>query len=245
MGATLSSLRRFEEARVQFSRAHEIAPDSAESMWEVAALQFNESGDVSNYSHLNHLMVTPNPSAQWDRWRSSLFMDDYAAAIEDIVNWSERFLVTKDRYLTKSLLTGLTHHYFGNDEAALPMLIEAKQDLEIRLKNNPNNYAVSRSMCLIMGALANLDATNLHCTTFLETAPKDAFITGGFKFDAAAGLALAGNAKASIELIRAILDGDAGPTIYMVIYHPAFDGIRQDPAYLELLEQISPEATQP
>ncbi len=245
IGATLSSLRRFEEARVQFSRAHEIAPDSAESMWLVAALQFNESGDVSNYSHLNHLMVPPNPPAQRDRWRSSLLMDDYDAAIEDVVYWPERFLITKDWYLTKSLLTGLTHHFFGNDQAALPMLIEAKQDLEIRLKNNPNNYAVSRSMCLIMGALANLDAANLHCSKFLETVPKDAFISGGFKFDAAAGLALAGNAKASIELIRAILDGDAGPTIYMVIYHPAFDGIREDPEYIELLEEYGPENKQP
>jgi hypothetical protein len=38
-----------------------------------------------------------------------------------------------------------------------------------------------------------------------------------------------------------MLDNDVGPTIYQVIYHPAFDGIRSDPAYVSLLKDYGPE----
>ncbi len=38
-----------------------------------------------------------------------------------------------------------------------------------------------------------------------------------------------------------MLEGDVGPTIYPIMYHPAFDGIRSDPAYIDLLEQYGPD----
>lgn len=38
--------------------------------------------------------------------------------------------------------------------------------------------------------------------------------------------------------------GDVGPDMYEVIYHPAFDGIKETPDYLELLDQYGPEIQQ-
>jgi hypothetical protein len=75
----------------------------------------------------------------------------------------------------------------------------------------------------------------------MQTAPKDAFIAGSLEFDVAAGLALAGDRQASVGLLKTMLDGGVGPTIYPVMYHPAFDGIRDDPAYINLLEEYGPE----
>ncbi len=72
----------------------------------------------------------------------------------------------------------------------------------------------------------------------------DAVQDGFYKFDSAAGLALAGDTEGAVELIEAMLMADAGPTIYSVIYHPAFDRIKDDPVYIEFLEQYGPGVNQ-
>jgi hypothetical protein len=38
-----------------------------------------------------------------------------------------------------------------------------------------------------------------------------------------------------------MLDADAGPTVYPIMYHPAFDGIRSAPIFTEFMQQHAPE----
>ena len=236
-GATLSGLRRFDEARQALAKAQQIEPDRAATIWELANVDLQEVGDIDSYAHLNHLIAAPHPDAQLDTWRSSLYQDYFDAAQQDVVNWQERFLDTKDLRVTRVMLRGLTHLYSGDAESANPLLVSAKQEFVTLLNANPGNFPIIRSLCLITGGLGDLVAAKQYCENTLSAAPKDAFLAGAFKFDAAAGLALAGDAQGSIELLQAMLDGDAGPTMYPVMYHPAFDGIREDPAYINLLEQ--------
>ena len=238
-------MRRFYEARQAFAKAEQIAPDNANVLWERTAIHLQESGDVTRYAYLSHLMDAPYPEAVIDTWRSSLYLRDFDAALQDVINWQERFLVSKDLWVTRPLLTALTHLYSGNANTARPLLLDAREEFEILLTEAPENYPILRTLCFITGGLSDLAKAEQYCADSLLAAPKDAFLVGMFKFDAAAGLALAGDAQGSVGLLRAMLEGDAGPTMYQVIYHPAFDGIREDAAYIELLEQYSPENKQP
>jgi len=241
IGATLSGLRRFDEARQAISRAQEADSGAPTNLWLLAEINLQEAGDINSVAHLTHLVVAPYPSAQLQTWRSSLYLDDFDAALRDVANWPKRFLDSKDIRVTRSMLTGLTHLYAGDTEKARPLLLEARQAFETLLAENPENFPVMRSLCFITGGLGDSAAAKQYCSNSLSVAPKDAFTTGMFKFDAAAGLALAGDAQGSIKLLKAMLEGATGPTMYQVIYHPAFDGIREDPAYLELLDQYGPE----
>ena len=143
--------------------------------------------------------------------------------------------------MTRAMLAGLTHLYSGDADTARPMLLDAKQEFETFLQEAPQSFATTRALCFITGGLGDLAAAERYCNNSLIAAPKDAFRAGFFKFDAAAGLALAGDAQGAVKLLKAMLEGDSGPTMYQVIYHPAFDGIREDSAYLELLDQYGPE----
>ena len=241
IGGTLTSLKRFEEARKMFDRAQEIAPDDANGLWERANLELQESGDIVSYAHLGHLLTVPHPEAQMSAWRSSLYLDDFDAALTDVENWQERFLNTKDYRVTRPLLRGLTHRYSGNIEAALPLLLESKQEFESLLADNPDSYPILRSLCLVTGGLGELVEAKQTCEHALLAAPADRFVAGHFKFDAAAGLALAGDARGSLRLLKLMLEDEVGPGIYPVIYHPAFDSIREEAGYLDLLDQYSPE----
>jgi len=245
IGGTLTGLRRFDEARIAFDKAQKIDSNDANILVESALIELQESGDITNFARLLHLWPAPYPEAQLVAWRSSLYIDDFEAAMEDVDEWQERFLDSKDYRYTRSLLAGLTHLYSGHTDTAQTLLLEAKNEFESLLLENPNNFPILRSLCFITGGLGEVNDTNQHCEDSLLAAPRDAFVAGDFKFDAAAGLALAGEGESSVRLLEAMLDGDVGPTIYQVIYHPAFDGIREDSAYIELLEKYGPENKQP
>ena len=148
---------------------------------------------------------------------------------------------SRDFRFTKPMLAGLTHRYAGNIESATPLLRDAKQEFETLVQLNPGGHTINRSLCFITGGLGELANARKYCQQTLQTAPADAFFAGELKFEVAAGLALAGDAQASVELLKAMLEGDVGPTTYPVMYHPAFDGIRSDPAYIDLLEQYGPD----
>jgi len=242
MGQTLSRLRRFDEARQAISRAQEADSDAPTNLWLLAEIDLQENGDIKSVAHFTHLVVAPYPGAQLQTWRSSLYLRDFDAALQDIVDWPELFLDSKDIRVTPAMLTGLTHLYAGDTGSARPLLRKAKQGFEAFLEQDPGSFTIARSLCFITGGLGDLAATKQYCKNSLIAAPKDAFDLGGFHFDAAAGLALAGDAKGSVELLKIMLEGDAGPTMYQVIYHPAFDSIRENAAYIELLKQYGPES---
>ncbi len=240
IGGTLTMLGHFDEARQSFTKALELSPDNPNILWEKTGLELQESGSISSYARASHLMVAPHPDAQMDAWRSSLYIDDKNAALQDVADWQERFLNTKDYRVTQSLLTGLTHLYSGDSETARPLLLEAELEFETLLKENSDNYPILRSLCFITGGLGNSAKAKQYCGGSLLAAPQDAFLAGTFKFDAAAGLALAGDAQGAVGLLTAIQDGEVGPSMNQVIYHPAFDGIREDPAYVEFLDKYGP-----
>ena len=244
IGETLTGLRRFKEASRAFADAQSIDVNDPSTLSFIALLHLHESGDINSYAHLTHLTSTVDPDTQWFSWRSSLYLDDFETALQDVADWPEGFLDTKDYRVTKSMLTGLTHRFVGNVESATPLLRDAKQEFETLLQDNPGSYAINRSLCFISGGLGELADSRQYCQQALQTAPNDAFLAGSFKFDAATGLAAAGDAQGAIELLRAMLDGDVGPTIYPIMYHPAFDGMRSDPAYTELMQQYAPEEQQ-
>jgi len=241
IGATLSNLRRYEEADLAFAKAQQIAPDEPALLWQVAGMDFNRTGDTELNMHINHLNTSVNPSAQVSTWRSALYMRDFELAQHDVDNWPESFLDTKDYRVTRALLTGLNHTYAGEHELAQPLLQAAEAEFTTLAQAQPDSYAINRPLCVIKGALGDLSGAQHFCTAALETAPIDAFVRGGIFFNTAIGLALAGNADAAINLLNAMMENETGPTLYPVIYHPAFDGIRDEPAYIELIAQYPPE----
>ena len=242
---TLLRLRRFEEAESTLARAQDAHADNVITLWRTGELRMNAYGDIDTFSKLTHFAAALNPRVQLLSWRSSLYLDDFEAALQDVVDWQEGFLDTKDFRVTKPMLTGLTHLYAGEKDIAIPLLRDAKREFDSLLQGSPESYAINRSLCFITAGQGELENAQKYCQQSLQTAPKDAFYKGAIEFEVAAGLALAGDAQASVELLKAMLDGDVGPTIYPVMYHPAFDGIRSDPIYSEFMQQYAPEEKQP
>ena len=242
---TLTALRRFDEAKPAFDKVMKSNPNDPANAWRLTEYYLQAQGDVAQNAYLSHLNVATNPLNQWNTWRSALYIDDFETALSDVAEWQERFLEAKDFHVSRPMLNGLTHLYAGDLEKARPLLVSSKQEFEALLQERPADFAVVRSLCLISGGLGERADAVKFCHDTLELAPRDAFVTGLIEFDAAVGLALAGDAPGAAQVLKAMLDGDVGPTMYQVMYHPAFDGMRDHEAYRELLEQYGPEATHP
>ncbi len=148
---TLTYMRRFEEARKEYDKAAELGSNSPLLLTELAWLNLAESGDITSNRHLNHLVPADNAEVQMSVWDSSLYVDDLEGAMQDVVDWPDQFLDYKFFLMTRPLLTGLTHLYFGNSKQARPLLLAAKLEFESLLKDDLENYPINRSLCLITG----------------------------------------------------------------------------------------------
>ena len=244
IGDTLTNLKRFDEAAEVFAITQAMAPNDPYVLWQSARFQFASKGDANNYAHIMHVSKSANPESQMHRFESSLFIDDYEGAFRDINDWPEQFLDSKDARVTRQMLTGLTWRFTGNEEKARPLLLAAKQEFETFLQDQTNSYAILNSLCLITGGLGDLQGARQRCADSLLVAPVDAYVSKTFKFYAAAGLALAGDSQAATELLNITQSGELVVPISKIIYHPAFDDIRQDAAYIELINTYGPENPQ-
>lgn len=245
LGATLVYLHRFGEAKEVFENVADVAARDPTVLWTFALSEFLRSGDVANFIHVLHLRPSSNPEFQMDTFESYLMAKNWQAALEKIDNWPSDYLESKSFHVSKQMLNGLTWRYSGDLEKAEPLLTASKLEFETLLDEQENSYVILQALCLINGGLRDIPATKLSCTAALNAAPSDAFSIRDFEFDAATGLALAGDSEGSIELLNSILSSGTGPTVYPIMYHPAFDGIRQNPAYMELIDKHTPENQQP
>ncbi len=183
-------------------------------LWGMANIDFLEGGDRKSYSHAAHLFASTYANAYYDAWLSALYLDDFDTALQDVAAWPEKFLESTDSRLTRAMMLGLTHLYAGDIKTAKPLLLQARQELEGLLEKTPQSYGITRSLCLISGGLGDIKAAKTYCK----------------------------NALLAIELLQTSLANKVGIFLNHIIYHPAFDGIREDPAYLELLDQYGPES---
>ena len=178
IGATLTRLRRFEEANQALNMAQARDPDNPSTLWNLGELHLQASGDIKSYSNLNHFAANLVPNVQFRAWRSSLYLDDFETALQDVTDWQEGFMDSRDFRFTKPMLAGLTHRYAGNIESATPLLRDAKQEFETLVQLNPGGHTINRSLCFITGGLGELANARKYCQQTLQTAPADAFFVG-------------------------------------------------------------------
>ena len=238
---TLTWLHRFDQAERAFASVPNADRNSPTILWQLADFQLQSRGNVNAHHELNHLVSAVHSVAQANTWYSSLYIHDFDAAMQDVAEWQDRFLVTKDHNVTRKLLTGLTLHFAGDTEKARPLLLESLQQYEGLLLENENDFPILRSLCFISGGLGDRQAATDYCNASLKAAPTDAYRMGVYQFDAAAGLAMAGETQAALVILKIILESGIGPTIYPIMYHPAFDGIRSEPVFIEFMQQYAPE----
>jgi len=237
MGNTLAILKRFEEADEAFARSRMLDPDTPQLLIFMAELTWKRSGDIE--SARRFFRSAPYAFAQAARlhWHAAMSDRDFTAALEIVAHWPEDMLNVRVFNYSRAVLEGLTLTYTDDADRGRELLASEEPVFKSLVDKDPSDANAAMTLCRIMGGLGNTEAARNYCLATVNILPQDAFAVHEYYFDLACGLAEAGDTDGAIKLLSDMLALDASPTIYRVMQHPAFDGLREHPDYIALIEQ--------
>lgn len=138
------------------------------------------------------------------------------------------------------LLRGLTLKYAGRGDEAATELSNAKAVIKARLLESPDFSPAVGALCLCLGAMGELAATQAACTKLklLESTVVDAMEVGETRYIAAAALALAGATDQSLTVIETALSHPHYTGVAHYERDPAFSAMRSDSRFIALMDRF-------
>ncbi len=147
----------------------------------------------------------------------------------------DQFTETKFSILPPERQRGLTYLYSGDMEAAERELHAAREMLEQRRDENPDNPRPYRSLCVVYGGLGMEAEAEATCNKAVETFPIDVYEVGFLRVEVAKGLALAGLTDQALDMIEVYLTEPSGYGPTRTELEPAFRGLHDHPRFQQLL----------
>ena len=149
----------------------------------------------------------------------------------------DQFTETKFSILPPERQRGLTYLYSGDMEAAERELHAAREMLEQRRDENPDNPRPYRSLCVVYGGLGMTDEARRACDKAVETFSNDAYEVGFLRVEVAKGLALGGLIDQALDMIELYLTEPSGYGPTRTELEPAFRGLHDHPRFKQLIKE--------
>ena len=237
IGRGFRGLRRFDEARTAFERAHSIAPNDLEILNEEAE-SYAAQGDLQTaWKILGPLEFNPT-----DRGFGGKIV---ALALQRRFNEAEQIILkslsSKD---LPPLFVGISHfdlalgHIFQNDRAgAQPLLLRAEDELN-KLRAADNGVLLRSILMGVEAHLGHRDETRSLADSLLQSTRKDAWQFPNTEEDVARAYVALGDFDRAMPLLEHSLrvPGVAVITVAFLRLDPSWDPIRNDPRFQKLCE---------
>ena len=139
--------------------------------------------------------------------------------------------------LTADLASGLALRFAGNLEAGRSRLNSARADIESRLEDDPEDFFVNLSMCMVEGGLGNVEDALQACRTAESRLFADAFARNNLKVQIAYGFALGGVSGEALRLLEEALDDGLNVSAQTTADHPAFMSLHDDARWQQLMKR--------
>ncbi len=236
---TVLYMHRFEEANRAAMQARTLAPDSFWGKTILAQIALQESGDTQTAVQMT---IGAQHSDEFDFFE--LFMDArvlahrYDEALEAARNLSDGLEIQRGSIILKEDWAAQILYFMDREDearqaanAALFRLqglrTELGQDFRIDL-------AEARLSAIQGSAPAEVRALVQKSMSSRTTDDLAAF---EFKLEYARIFGIAGMAAEAIEMLESIWQPPSGTSVFTLDLDPAFDGIRDDPGFVAMMEQ--------
>jgi len=244
-------LRNFNAANKTIDRALQINPQGI-GLWEIKVkLAIAEKGDFSVYeqamekgksfrmsneerlqiigSQVNLLLL----QRKYDQLLQlgEKFPDDSFAAVPGALGM-------------KYFAIGIAQKGLGDDTAARTALVTAKNILEEQLKQKPDDPDLHVGFAKILAWLGEKDAAIAEAQRAMDLRPesKDAFQGPEITEQVAQVYTILGDNARAIELLDGLLSRPSEVTLHALKINPAWDPIRNDPAFQALFAKYAGKA---
>src|SRR5438067_3483093 len=243
--------RNFGAANKTIDRALELNPNGI-GLWEIKVkLAIAEKADFSVYERaLEKMKSLPMSSeerlkvvgAQADLL---LFQRKYQQVLQLAQSIPDESLAAiPGASAGKYYAIGVAQKGLGDDAAARTAFLQAKNILEEQLKQKPDDAGLHIQLAKLLARLGEKDAaiTEAQQATDLRPESKDAFDGPRITEDVAQDYAILGDNARAIELLDGLLSRPTGVTLQSLRVNPAWDPLRNDPAFQALSAKYAGKA---
>ncbi|MDX1571486.1 MAG: tetratricopeptide repeat protein, partial [Xanthomonadales bacterium] len=226
-------LGRFDEAQRWIDEAGDTGPDGR---WLTAwrgVLALMADADFDRAIHYLNVAGELNAGTIYWGWFARLASGRHQEALE-VADFGPYTEYAAGAYPSEVMI-GITHRVMGEPKLAAPMLSEAREALSQLIESDPRYL---RPMCLAAGGQQDLDAAQNYCAEAVARARPDAFDINNVRWEAAQGLAMAGDEEGALNMLEGMLENPARVRATVLRVDPLLENLRDHPRFEPLLERI-------
>ena len=237
-GQTLGYLGRYEEALAITEQAYEIDPDSFWAKSYLATMVTLVNGDLDRATTL---LIGAQHSGEITHagiyWENEMLARRFDTALVFTQTWNTKWEVGLQFIQLREIYVAMTLKAMARDIEASENAQEALKRLDNMKQEGIDDYRVSSQELTAYSILGNKLKVSELIEKIISTKPADAVEDMRFKYLFAQSYATAGMVDESIATLELLFSGPSTHSIPWVELDPAFDGIRNEPDFIALLER--------
>jgi TolB-like protein len=238
IGETYAWLRRWDEARHYLDIIEALDPTHTRSYQLRADILMGRDADFDGAARYMGLASEDTSYRVFQQWEYLLCANNPEGAMA-AAEKGERLANTLAG-LPAGMMRGQTLAYFGDHEAARPLLQSAREMLSADLEQQPGDHDLQHSLCDVSGALGDTVAALQYCEAALASDPQDAMRGPFERFRIAASLAAGGATDRALEIMLALRDSRGGPARNWIEADRRLLGLHDRREWQQLLEDLEP-----
>ncbi|MGE5208581.1 MAG: adenylate/guanylate cyclase domain-containing protein [Alphaproteobacteria bacterium] len=243
--------RNFAAANKAIDRALALDPSATGPWYAKVEIALSEKGDVGFWEQALEKMKT-FPMTDEQRLKLVgvegnllLFERKYPQLLQLAATVPDDSLATDPELPgLKYFAIGIAQKQLGDETAADSAFAKAKNIYEDQLKRKPDDPKVHVQLAKVLAWMGDRDAAIAHAQRAADLRPesKDAFDGPKTTEDVAQVYAILGDSGRAVELLDGLLSRTTGVTLESLRANPAWDPIRNDPAFRALFTKYAGKA---
>ena len=238
-GWTYQFLHRYQEARVAYQQALAIDPNIFWARANLALLSIQESGDIDSAVQLT---IGAQHTAEFDHvetfMKTRILDRRFEEALEVARNLPDKLEIQRGLIMFREIWAAEILYFMGREDEARTTADAALFRLQGLRSGLGDDYRIDMAEARI-GAIREADPEKVRSRVqkSMSSIPEDRLDEFGFKFNYAQIYAIAGMTAESIELLEPLFSPPSETSVFTVDLDPAFDGIREDPEFVAMMER--------
>jgi TolB-like protein/Tfp pilus assembly protein PilF len=243
--------RNFAAADKAIDRALALDPSAIGPWYAKVEIAISEKGDVSLWKQAVEKMKT-FPMSDEQRFKLVglegnllLFERKYPELLQFAATIPDDSLAADPELLgLKYFAIGIAQKKLNDEAAAAAAFARAKNIFEEQLKQKPDDPKWHIELAKVLAWMGDRDGAIAHAqrATDLRPESKDAFDGPKTTEDVAQVYAILGDSSRAVELLDGLLSRTTGVTLESLRANPAWDPIRNDPAFQALFTKYAGKA---
>jgi len=236
---TLMYLHRYEEATNAAMQARALDPESYWGRITLAKIVLQESGDLKTATELSSGTENSDDFNFFEVYMQvSILARRYDEALEAARGISDELEIQRNQIILREDWAARILYFMGRKEEAKQAASAALfrlNGLRSRLGDDYRIDLAEASVRTIQGASA--DEVRSMLQKSMASRPIDDVEASRFKLEYARIFSIAGMASEAVEMLEPILMPPSDTSIFELELDPAFDGIRDDPEFVAMMER--------